>query len=270
MGLLDRIVATKAEEHRRFLAGLSNPDAYRASVQADLRPAGRFVDALRRNKLPASNLAVIAECKKASPSSGLIRADYDATAIANTYRSLGAAACSVLTDATYFQGSLADIESVAAAGIVALRKDFILYEEQIFEAARVGASAVLLIVRLLDDSRLRALLETAKSLHLDVLVETHDAEEVRRAVDAGAPCIGINHRNLDTLAMDLSLTEEYAPLVRQRNPDALIVAESGIEDPAVLKRLEGLADAVLIGTYFMKQPDIAAAWHRLFGVRQVT
>lgn len=265
MGLLDRIVATKSEELERFIAGHTDPDAYRDSVRASLLPAGRFASALREKKLPAHGLSVIAECKKASPSSGLIRPDYDAVAIAKTYSSLGAAACSVLTDSQYFQGSLADAEGVAKAGIVTLRKDFVLYEEQIFEAARIGAAAVLLIVRLLDDVTLRSLLDTAHSLNLDVLVETHNGEEVRRALEAGAQIIGINHRDLDTLKINLSLTEQFAPLIRRRNSEALIVAESGVEDPEYLKRLHGIADAVLIGTYFMKEDDIGGAWRRLFG-----
>jgi indole-3-glycerol phosphate synthase len=265
MGLLDRIVATKAEEQKRFLASLPDPVAYRSSVRASLQPAGRFASALREKKLPSHGFSVIAECKKASPSGGLIRSDYDALTIARTYSSLGAAACSVLTDSQYFQGSLADAEAVAETGIVTLRKDFVLYEEQIFEAARIKAAAVLLIVRLLDDAALRFLLDTAHSLNLDALVETHNGEEVRRALEAGAQIIGINHRDLDTLKIDLSLTEELAPFIRRRNPEVLIVAESGVEDPEYLKRLHGLADAVLIGTYFMKEKNIEDAWHRLFG-----
>lgn len=264
MGLLDRIVAAKARENAAFLAGLNEPIAYRQGIEDGLLPAGRLRESLNTRRANPHNLAVIAECKKASPSSGLIRPQYDARVLAHTYLRLGAAAASVLTDGEFFQGSLADAEAAVGTGIPVLRKDFILYDEQVYEAARIGAAGILLIVRLLGDADLGRLLRLADRLHLDVLVETHNEEEVRRALDAGASVIGVNHRDLDTLQIDLSLTERCAPLIRRSRSDALIVAESGVEDRAFLARLDGIADAVLIGTYFMKSPDITAAWHALF------
>lgn len=264
MGLLDRIVATKARENDEFLARLDDPISYRQGIEEQLRSAGRLRHSLNTHRANPHNLAVIAECKKASPSSGLIRPNFDARQLAETYMRLGAAATSVLTDRDFFQGSLADAEAAVGTGIPVLRKDFILFEEQVYEAARIGAAAILLIVRLLSDADLRRLLDLAARLHLDVLVETHNEEEIRRSLDCGANVIGINHRDLDTLQIDLSLTERCAPLVRRNRADALIVAESGVEDRAFLKRLNGIADGVLIGTYFMQAPDIAESWHALF------
>lgn len=264
LGLLDRIVKTKADEHAAFRESIVDVDQYRLEVETNIGSANRFKSALQQSKLAAIDLAVIAECKKASPSSGLIRENYNAVEIAKVYRSLGAAAISVLTDSTYFQGSIEDAESIASEGIITLRKDFILYEDQIYEAAKIGASAVLLIVRLLSDQQLKQLLQTATKLHLDVLVETHNETEVKRALNSGATILGINHRDLDTLNIDLSLTEKFAPMIRKFSSDTVIVAESGIENATYLERLKGVADAVLIGTYFMKAPTIEEAWHQLF------
>lgn len=264
LGLLDRIVKTKADEHAAFRESIVDVDQYRLEVETNIGSANRFKSALQQSKLAAIDLAVIAECKKASPSSGLIRENYNAVEIAKVYRSLGAAAISVLTDSTYFQGSIEDAELVASEGIITLRKDFILYEDQIYESAKIGASAVLLIVRLLSDQQLKQLLQTATKLHLDVLVETHNETEVKRALNSGATILGINHRDLDTLNIDLSLTEKFAPMIRKFSSDTVIVAESGIENATYLERLKGVADAVLIGTYFMKAPTIEEAWHQLF------
>lgn len=265
-GLLDRIVQTKREEVELLRSsgiGESSPEL-RISTgdSANASPPPSFLQAVRRP--PGSPLRVIAECKKASPSRGLIRPDYDPLSIAKEYAACGASALSVLTDRLYFQGDISHVPLAAKSGLPILRKDFIISPLQIQEAARYGASAVLLIVRLLSDSQLAELLSFASGLGLDVLVETHNPPEIDRALQAGAKIIGINHRDLDTLEMDLSLTERYAPAIRNSHPHVVLVAESGVESPEGRRRVEPHVDAVLIGHAFMESTDIAATWKRLF------
>ncbi|MCB1138953.1 MAG: indole-3-glycerol-phosphate synthase [Leptospiraceae bacterium] len=210
--------------------------------------------------------AIISECKKASPSMGLIRPAYDPEAIARTYASLGASSLSVLTDSQFFQGNLDHLKVARHAGIPVLRKDFLIDKCQILEGRLAGADSVLLIVRLLSDGELRSLLEYARSLGMEPLVEVHSEEELRRACDAGALIVGINHRDLDSLEMDLALSRRLAPMLRDFNPEALLVAESGIEKASTLQEMSDFADAFLIGTSLMRAASINDAWKGLFGL----
>lgn len=252
--LLDRITASK----RREVSLLSGPLSPRNG------PIRSLAAALKRP--PGSPLRVIAECKKASPSQGLMRPDYDPAQIALEYENLGAAGISVLTDGPFFSGSLGDLRAIKrSVGIPILRKDFTLEPIQIEEAWSAGADGVLLIVRLLSEQKLSTLLSVAREFGLDTLVETHSETEIEAALAAGATLIGINHRDLDTLRMDLSLTERLAPRIRREQPDAIVVAESGVETPEGRARMEPFADAVLVGTAFMRSSDIAGTWRTVFG-----
>ncbi len=256
-GLLERIVAEKEREVAALAASGSHGPA------APAHPVSfRFTDALRRP--PGAPLRVIAECKKASPSMGLIREEYDPGSIARTYAECGAAALSVLTDRTFFQGDLSHIAAARAGGLPILRKDFTISPLQIAEAARAGADAVLLIVRILGKTQLSELLQAAREYGLSALVEVHTEDEARTAMDSGAGIIGINHRDLDTLRMDLSLTERVAPDIRSALPDVVLIGESGVENPEGLARVDPHADAVLIGTALMRSADIPATWRSIF------
>lgn len=225
-------------------------------------PVRPFATALRR--MPGTPVRVIAECKKASPSSGLLRADYNPAVIAGEYAALGASAISVLTDREFFQGDLGHLELARTSGLPILRKDFIISPQQIFESRRGGADAFLLIVRLLDLPRLIDFIDIGRSLGMDVLVETHNAAEIETAVRAGADIIGINHRDLDTLTMDLSLTERLAPQIRRDRPNTIVVAESGVESHEGRSRVDPYVDAVLIGTALMKATSLRDVWDEIF------
>jgi indole-3-glycerol phosphate synthase len=217
-------------------------------------PAGRsFRESLRRQ-----GVRVIAECKRRSPSRGILRADYDPVAIARSYESAGAAAISVLTEATFFDGSLDHLRAVRpAVSLPLLRKDFIVTDYQVFEAAACGADAVLLIVAALETTDLRPLIGRARTLGLAALVEVHDRDELNRAIDAGADIIGVNSRNLRTLQVDRTVLEALAPAV----PAGVVaVAESGLKTAEDLRRLGARRyDAFLIGERFMGERDPGAA-----------
>ncbi|GBF48635.1 indole-3-glycerol phosphate synthase [Leptospira ryugenii] len=212
-------------------------------------------------RLKSDRLTIIAECKKGSPSAGVLRADYNAKSIAKVYSDSGASAISVLTDRDYFFGSLSDLSEVATSvALPVIRKDFIIDESQIEEAYAYGASAILLIVRILDQKRLGELFQFAKGKGLGVLVETHNREEVERCLSLGIDVIGINTRDLDTFTIHPELVEELAPLVPKTK---VCVAESGIQGPEDFFQYQSKVDSVLIGTYFMKQADIASAFSGL-------
>jgi indole-3-glycerol phosphate synthase len=241
-----RIVAVR--EAREPAADLA---ARAARVAA--RP-GRFLSALAR----PGRVNVIAECKRRSPSRGVLRVGYDAVAIARDYEAAGAAAISVLTEPTFFDGSLADLAAVrAAVDVPILRKDFIISEYQLLEARAAGADAVLLIVAALAPDALRRLLTKAGTLGLDVLVEVHDGRELQAAIDAGAAVIGVNNRNLRTLAVDVHASED---LIARMPPGVVAVSESGLKSRADLDRLGRLGyRAFLIGEHFMADPDPGTA-----------
>ena len=211
-----------------------------------------------RASLAAPGIRVIAECKRRSPSRGVLRADYDPAAIAAGYAAAGAAAISVLTEPAFFDGALAHLEAVrAAVACPLLRKDFVVEEYQLLEARASGADAVLLIAAALDDQTLRGLARAARGLGLDVLVEVHDEGELDRAVTAGADLIGVNNRNLRTLAVDVDASFRLGPAMPA---GVLAVAESGLTSGADLRRLRGVGyQAFLIGERFMTAPDPGAA-----------
>lgn len=218
--------------------------------------------------LAAPGLSLIAEIKKASPSGGVLREDFDPAAIARIYEGAGASALSVLTDEKYFQGHIANLALARdAVKLPILRKEFIVDEYQIVEAGRFGADAVLLIAACLTPSQLRDFREAAEGEGLDALVEVHDEAELEIALKSGARIVGINNRNLKTLVTDLETTFRLSKLVPPTTrPGILLVSESGIKMPDDVKRLTDAGiDAVLIGETFMRAPDIAAKVREVMG-----
>jgi indole-3-glycerol phosphate synthase len=235
------------------------PEAALERAAAKRRPAGeKFVSALRDSASPR----IIAECKRRSPSRGILRQDYDAAAHAFSYASSGAAAISVLTEPTFFDGSLDDLRRVRdRVSLPLLRKDFIVTRYQVLEAAAAGADAVLLIVGALDQDTLKQLLGDAVQRGLAALVEVHDRVELARAVDAGADLIGVNSRDLRTLNVDPRVHDDLAALMP---PQATAVAESGIGWVADVERLEHAGyRAFLVGERLITQPDPGAALRQL-------
>jgi indole-3-glycerol phosphate synthase len=217
-----------------------------------------FRDALRASPSPR----IIAECKRRSPSKGILRRDYDPAAHAAAYARAGAAAISVLTEPTFFDGSLEHLQQVrAAVAVPLLRKDFIVTEYQLAEAAACGADAVLLIVGALSDRELHHLAVTASGLGLAALIEVHDRPELERALSADAEIVGVNSRNLRTLAVDPAVLEELGTLM----PAGVIaVAESGIRTPADIGRLSMMRySAFLVGERLIAEPDPGAALRAL-------
>jgi len=215
---------------------------------------GRFRTALAT----AGRVNVIAECKRRSPSRGVLRPDYDAVAIATGYERAGAAAISVLTEPTFFDGSLDHLTAVrAAVSLPLLRKDFVVSEYQLLEARAARADAVLLIVAALPQEQLKSLSAKAAALGLDVLVEVHDERELDRALEAGARLVGVNNRNLRTLAVDVAASER---LIARMPADVVAVSESGLKTADDIVRLRGLGyRAFLIGERFMAEADPGTA-----------
>ena len=209
-------------------------------------------------KVAASGAAIIGELKKASPSRGLIRAEFDPAALASTLEDAGAAALSVLTDEKFFQGSLQNLELASAAvKIPCLRKDFMVDPFQIVEARASRADAILLIVAALDDTTLKSLFAEAKQMQLDVLCEIHDRAELERAAALGFTVIGVNSRNLHTMEVRPETQMELAPLLPRH---AVHVAESGIRVNADIERMRAVGyDAFLIGESLMREADPGAA-----------
>jgi indole-3-glycerol phosphate synthase len=261
VSILDRILTRKREELATAKAA-----APLASVLEKARtsaaPRG-FGNALRR---PAgAPVRAIAEIKRASPSAGPIRPGADPVAIASEYAAGGASAISVLTDRDFFDGDIEFLHEVreSGVGVPLLRKDFLIDEYQVAEARACGADAILLIVAALEDGLLRALLAAARDLGLDVLVEVHTLEETDRALAAGSQILGVNHRNLHTFEIDMSLTAQVAKLVPA---GTVLVGESGIKTPADVDALGAAgAHAVLVGESLMRAPSPGAALRVLLG-----
>ena len=224
------------------------------------RGGKRLLSALTR----LDRVNVIAECKRRSPSRGVLRAEYDPVAIARGYVDAGAAAISVLTEPTFFDGSIEHLAAIrAAVDAPLLRKDFIVSEYQLLEAKAAGADAVLLIVAALRSSELALLLASATTLGLDALVEAHDGDEVTIALTAGARIVGVNNRNLRTLEVDVEASER---LIGQIPEDVVAVSESGLRSAEDLVRLQALGyRAFLIGERFMVETDPGAALRDLLG-----
>jgi indole-3-glycerol phosphate synthase len=257
--ILDRIVADKRDE---LTAALERVPLAEMRRQAEAAPAPRgFAKALRGPKI-----GVIAEAKKASPSRGVLRADFDPVWLAGRYVDGGAAAISVLTDEKHFQGSLGNMRAVREAlpeGPPILRKDFTIDRYNLYEARANGADAILLIASILEDSLLRDLIAEAAALGLDALIEVHEERELARGPVMNAPLIGITNRDLRTFNVDLATTERLRPLA---SPDATVVAESGVFTREDMIRLERAGvDAVLIGEGIVTAPDPADKIRELLG-----
>jgi indole-3-glycerol phosphate synthase len=256
---LDKIVATKRAEVE---AMSSFSIAQAEKVISEMSPCLGFEKALTTRKNRAMGL--IAEVKKASPSKGLIREDFDPVLLASAYQRAGADCISVLTDVDYFQGSNEYLKAVRqAVGVPLLRKDFTIDPKQIYEARLIGADAILLIAAILTTDQMKQYLSLASDLGLDALVEVHDREELERALELDTQLIGINNRNLKTFVTDLKTTEE---LIQFIPAGRTIVSESGIskvQDMAYLQQIG--SQAVLIGEHFMRQPVVEQAVHDLMG-----
>jgi indole-3-glycerol phosphate synthase len=263
--ILQRILDRKAEEIAERSARVPL-DALRSRL-ADAPPVRGFAAALAA-KRAAGSPAVIAEIKKASPSKGVIRPEFDPPAIARSYEAAGAACLSVLTDVDFFQGADAYLQQArAACALPVLRKDFTVDPYQIVEARALGADCILLIVAALDDAQLSSLYREAMTLGLDVLVEVHDGDELRRAlalpaIDGREALIGVNNRNLRTFEVSLDTT---LSLLAAMPPGRPLITESGIatRDDVARMRDAGV-DGFLVGESFMRDPDPGAALRRLF------
>ena len=260
--ILSRIAAYKRDEVRERRAARSQA-AVEAAAKAAGAPRG-FRAALERAHAPG-RLALIAEIKKASPSKGLIRADFDPPALARAYEAGGAACLSVLTDTPSFQGADAFLtDARAAVALPCIRKEFLVDPWQVAESRALGADAILVILAMVDDSLARDLMAESARWGMDSLVEVHDAAEMARAVALGATLVGVNNRDLRTFEIDLANTERLAALA----PDnALLVTESGLFTPADAARLERCgAKAMLVGEGLMRQADVTAATRALLGL----
>ncbi|HET7500239.1 MAG TPA: indole-3-glycerol phosphate synthase TrpC [Kofleriaceae bacterium] len=265
MTILDEILAVKRTEVAAARAARSLADVEAAARAAG--PVRGFERALRRPAgAPARRCAVIAEIKRASPSAGPIRAGADPAEIARDYARGGASALSVLTDRQFFDGDLGFLARCrAAVALPLLRKDFVIDPYQVAEARAAGADAVLLIVAALSAPQLGELLAAARALELDALVEVHDLAEVDTALASGATLLGVNHRDLKTFTMDMTLTAQIAPRVP---PGVVLVGESGIRTADDIRRLgDAGAHAVLVGEQLMRAPSPGDALLALRGER---
>ncbi len=254
--VLRRICAVTCAEVTRRKADLSI-ETLRQGIAAQSHAPRGFGRALKE-RVAQGRYALITEIKKASPSSGLIRPDFDPAALARAYEEGGATCLSVLTEGPHFQGSDRDlIAARQAVELPVLRKDFILEPWQVYESRAMGADCILLIMGALSNELARELEEIARSLDMDVLAEVHNKRELQRALGLQTQFIGINNRNLRTLQTDLAVTEQLAPLVP---PDRFLISESGMRSNADLKRLARAGSlCFLVGEGLMRQPDVTAA-----------
>ncbi|HWW72549.1 MAG TPA: indole-3-glycerol phosphate synthase TrpC [Duganella sp.] len=262
--ILKKILAVKADE---VAAAKKHRDqaSLRAEVEGDaeLRAGLRGFEASLRAKIAAGSAGIIAEVKKASPSKGVIRADFRPADIAASYADNGAACLSVLTDEQFFQGSEAYLRQArAACALPVLRKDFMIDIYQIYEARAMGADAILLIVSALDHGLMAEMEACAHELGMGVLVETHDGDELTAALRLKTAMVGINNRNLRTFETSLDTT---IGLLERIPPEKLVITESGIMVPEDVKRMhEANVHAFLVGEAFMRAPDPGAELRRLF------
>lgn len=258
--VLDRILAAKRREVGESKARV--PEALVRKRAREASPPRGFENALRA-KIAAGLPAVIAEIKRASPSRGLIRADFDPARIAASYEAHGAACLSVLTDREFFGGSAEDLQAArAACALPVIRKDFIIDPYQVHEARAWGADCILLIMDAVPDAQILALEEEARAIGLDVLVESHDGSQLARALTLRTALIGINNRDLRNFETRLETT---IGLVDRVPPDRILVTESGISTPADVLRLQGAkVSAYLVGSAFMAAPDPGKELERVF------
>jgi len=245
MGILEKIVEEKKKELNKYTPQYINHIARRIKFRDKIRPFKAY--------LKRKGINIIAEIKKASPSKGIIRKDFDPIKIAQIYDKNGAAAISILTDEKFFQGSIDYILQVRPFTTVPLlRKDFIIDKRQILEAVAYGADSYLLIVRILDRPKLKELIKYGKEFNIDPLVEVHTLEEGYMALESGAKIIGINNRDLETFEVDLNRTKEIAPKLKEEGAE-VIVSESGINSYKDIKELKEYGvNAFLVGESLMR------------------
>lgn len=257
--ILEQILSAKAAEIERRRS--DRPLEELKAIVSDLPPTRDFAGELR-TRAAASRDAVIAEIKRASPSAGIIRQDFDPEAIAKSFEAGGATCLSVLTDEGFFGGQNAFlVEARKVTRLPVLRKEFIIDPWQVVETRAIGSDALLLIVAALTDDQLAELAELGKELGLAVLVEVHDEQEMKRALKVPGDMVGINNRDLHRFVTDLDTTLRLAPMVPK---DRLVISESGIHTPEDIKKLQdGEIGAFLIGESLMRQPDPGGALSRL-------
>ena len=261
--MLTRIAAYKREETARRKQAV--PESVLRTLTAERSPPRPFAATIER-AINEAGLALIAEIKKASPSKGPIRADFDPAALARAYEDGGATCLSVLTDGPSFQGTAEHLAMAReACSLPALRKDFMLEAYQIWEARAIGADAVLVIMAAVDDATARDLVDVARGLGMAVLVEVHSPVEIERALKLSVTMIGINNRDLATFTTSIERTVELAPLIPA---GYVVVSESGIQTPDQIARLRHAgASAFLVGESLMRQADVAKATLVLMGSR---
>ncbi|PUE36922.1 indole-3-glycerol phosphate synthase TrpC [Limnohabitans sp. Hippo3] len=258
--ILDKIVAVKRQE---VAAALKQKSLAVVRADAESRVLTRDFEGAMRAKIAAGQAAVIAEIKKASPSKGVLRADFIPADIAQSYAEFGAACLSVLTDKQFFQGSVDYLKQArASCDLPVLRKDFMIDAYQVYEARAMGADAILLIAACLDDAQMAEMEAVARSLDMAVLVEVHDRAELERALKLKTRLVGINNRNLKTFEVSLQTTLDMLPDVPA---DRLLVTESGIQTPEDVRRMrEAKVNAFLVGEAFMRASEPGEVLAKLF------